>query len=136
MTTVLVYLWAPTGPDTVEARALFTQGAAVVEDPATGSACSNLGAWLVVFEVNSLCWKIDALKRADRFRRRQIFLAALDRALECFLRRTVDPDREIEAIPVGAFEQEYSFDQDDINVRKRVGVLSIFARTFFSEVGL
>jgi trans-2,3-dihydro-3-hydroxyanthranilate isomerase len=54
----LVYLWAPTGPDTVEARALFTQGTAVVEDPATGSACSNLGAWLVAQGRTGLSWRI------------------------------------------------------------------------------
>lgn len=42
----LVYLWCETGEGQIEARALFTQGAAAIEDPATGSACSNLGAWL------------------------------------------------------------------------------------------
>ena len=42
----LVYLWCQTGERTIEARALFTQGAVAVEDPATGSACANLGAWL------------------------------------------------------------------------------------------
>jgi PhzF family phenazine biosynthesis protein len=42
----LVYLWCETGDGTMEARALFTQGAAAIEDPATGSACSNLGGWL------------------------------------------------------------------------------------------
>ena len=42
----LVYLWCETGDGTIEARALFTQGAAAIEDPATGSACSNLGVWL------------------------------------------------------------------------------------------
>jgi PhzF family phenazine biosynthesis protein len=54
----LVYLWAPTGPDTVEARALFTQGTAVVEDPATGSACSNLGAWLVAQGRTGVSWRV------------------------------------------------------------------------------
>ena len=44
----LVYLWAPTGPDTIEARLFFTQGRAVLEDPATGSACANLGGWFLV----------------------------------------------------------------------------------------
>ena len=43
----LVYLWAPTGPDTIEARLFFTQNHAVVEDPATGSACANLGGWFL-----------------------------------------------------------------------------------------
>ncbi|HEV7148190.1 MAG TPA: PhzF family phenazine biosynthesis protein [Pedococcus sp.] len=42
----LVYLWCVTGDGTIEARALFTQGATAIEDPATGSACSNLGAQL------------------------------------------------------------------------------------------
>jgi PhzF family phenazine biosynthesis protein len=41
----LVYLWAPTGDRTVEARLFFTQGAGAIEDPATGSACANLGGW-------------------------------------------------------------------------------------------
>lgn len=41
---VLVYAWAPAGDGRVEARALISDGAAVAEDPATGSACSNLGA--------------------------------------------------------------------------------------------
>lgn len=43
----LVYLWAPTGPDTIEARLFFTQNGAVIEDPATGSACANLGGWFL-----------------------------------------------------------------------------------------
>jgi trans-2,3-dihydro-3-hydroxyanthranilate isomerase len=43
----LVYLWAPTGPDTIEARLFFTQGSSVIEDPATGSACANLGGWFL-----------------------------------------------------------------------------------------
>ena len=43
----LVYLWAPTGPDTIEARCFFTQGHSVIEDPATGSACANLGGWFL-----------------------------------------------------------------------------------------
>jgi len=43
----LVYLWAPTGPDTIEARLFFTQNGAAIEDPATGSACANLGGWFL-----------------------------------------------------------------------------------------
>jgi len=43
----LVYLWAPTGPDTIEARFFFTQNNAAIEDPATGSACANLGGWFL-----------------------------------------------------------------------------------------
>jgi trans-2,3-dihydro-3-hydroxyanthranilate isomerase len=43
----LVYLWAPTGPETIEARLFFTQSGSVIEDPATGSACANLGGWFL-----------------------------------------------------------------------------------------
>ncbi|EWT00102.1 phenazine biosynthesis protein PhzF family [Intrasporangium oryzae NRRL B-24470] len=40
------YAWAWTGPETIEARLFYTQDGAVLEDPATGSACANLGGWL------------------------------------------------------------------------------------------
>ena len=43
----LVYLWAPRGEDIVEARLFFTQNNAAIEDPATGSACANLGGWFL-----------------------------------------------------------------------------------------
>lgn len=43
----LVYVWSPAGEGRIEARALVSDGSAVSEDPATGSACSNLGAWFV-----------------------------------------------------------------------------------------
>jgi len=43
----LVYIWAPTGPDTIEARLFFSQNGAIIEDPATGSACANLGGWFL-----------------------------------------------------------------------------------------
>jgi PhzF family phenazine biosynthesis protein len=41
----LVYVWAPIDDEAVEARLFFTQGAGAIEDPATGSACANLGGW-------------------------------------------------------------------------------------------
>ncbi|WP_270888064.1 PhzF family phenazine biosynthesis protein [Pedococcus sp. 5OH_020] len=41
----LVYLWAETGDGELEARALISDGVSISEDAATGSACSNLGAW-------------------------------------------------------------------------------------------
>ena len=41
----LVYVWAPTGPETIESRFFFMQNNAAIEDPATGSACANLGGW-------------------------------------------------------------------------------------------
>jgi len=41
----LVYVFAETVNDEVTARFFFRKGTAVVEDPATGSACANLGGW-------------------------------------------------------------------------------------------
>ncbi|MFO1426293.1 MAG: PhzF family phenazine biosynthesis protein [Steroidobacteraceae bacterium] len=41
----LALVFAETGEGTVLARFLFEDGGAVREDPATGSACANLGGW-------------------------------------------------------------------------------------------
>lgn len=43
----LVYVWAEYGGGNVQARFFFRKGDAVIEDPATGSACANLGGWFV-----------------------------------------------------------------------------------------
>jgi trans-2,3-dihydro-3-hydroxyanthranilate isomerase len=43
----MAYVFAAQPPDQVEARLFFLQHGAVVEDPATGSACANLGGWLL-----------------------------------------------------------------------------------------
>ena len=43
----LMYVWAPTGTETIESRFFFNQGGASIEDPATGSACANLGGWFL-----------------------------------------------------------------------------------------
>jgi PhzF family phenazine biosynthesis protein len=41
-----VYVWAWTGESSLEARLFALSGTALDEDPATGSACANLGGWL------------------------------------------------------------------------------------------
>ena len=43
----MAYVWSRTGESSVLARFFFSKHGAVVEDPATGSACANLGGWLV-----------------------------------------------------------------------------------------
>lgn len=43
----MAYVWARTGEGSVLARFFFSKHGAVVEDPGTGSACANLGGWLV-----------------------------------------------------------------------------------------
>jgi predicted PhzF superfamily epimerase YddE/YHI9 len=42
----MAYLWARDEP-AFAVRFFFTQHGAVIEDPATGSACANLGGWLI-----------------------------------------------------------------------------------------
>ncbi|MEO5693647.1 MAG: PhzF family phenazine biosynthesis protein [Usitatibacter sp.] len=44
----LVFHDAGDAAGTVEARFFFPNGAAILEDPATGSACANLGGWFSV----------------------------------------------------------------------------------------
>ena len=43
----MAYVFAemPSSPRTIEARFFFPSGGAILEDPATGSACANLGGW-------------------------------------------------------------------------------------------
>lgn len=41
----MAYAWAEAAPGEVTARFFFMAGGGVVEDPATGSACANLGGW-------------------------------------------------------------------------------------------
>ena len=41
------YVFATTGAKKILSRFFFPDGAAILEDPATGSACANLGGWFV-----------------------------------------------------------------------------------------
>jgi PhzF family phenazine biosynthesis protein len=43
----MAYVWARNSAEGVVCRFFFLKHSAVVEDPATGSACANLGGWLV-----------------------------------------------------------------------------------------
>jgi PhzF family phenazine biosynthesis protein len=43
----MAYVFASTGGKKILARFFFPDGPAVLEDPATGSACANLGGWFV-----------------------------------------------------------------------------------------
>lgn len=43
----LAYVWAHADDKTIRARFFFTKHGSLVEDPGTGSACANLGGWLI-----------------------------------------------------------------------------------------
>lgn len=47
-----VLAWAEAGDGEVEARFVLADGGSVVEDPATGSACANLGGWFVAHDAH------------------------------------------------------------------------------------
>jgi PhzF family phenazine biosynthesis protein len=46
----LAYVWARAGEGQMRARFFFTKFGGIVEDPGTGSACANLGGWLIARE--------------------------------------------------------------------------------------
>ncbi len=46
----LAYVFAETGGGEIRARFFFPKGTAIAEDPATGSACANLGGWFLARE--------------------------------------------------------------------------------------
>jgi PhzF family phenazine biosynthesis protein len=46
-TRSMAYVWGSAGPGQILCRFFFLKHGAVVEDPGTGSACANLGGWLV-----------------------------------------------------------------------------------------
>ncbi len=46
-TRAMVYVWARDAADRAEVRFFFPKGGAIAEDPGTGSACANLGGYLL-----------------------------------------------------------------------------------------
>jgi trans-2,3-dihydro-3-hydroxyanthranilate isomerase len=65
----MAYVWARAPEGSVVARFFFVAGA-VLEDPATGSACANLGAWLLAtgapLPVRMTVHQGEAVKRPSR----------------------------------------------------------------------
>jgi trans-2,3-dihydro-3-hydroxyanthranilate isomerase len=50
-----VSLFAPIAPNRMGSRFFFSQGSSVLEDPATGSACANLGGWWLAMKRDLPC---------------------------------------------------------------------------------
>ena len=50
-----VSLFTPIAPNRMLSRFFFSQGSAVLEDPATGSACANLGGWWLAMKRDLPC---------------------------------------------------------------------------------
>ena len=62
---VNVYLWHENN-GTVTSRYFFNLGQNLCEDPGTGSACANLGAWMHEAGFAPLSWKITQAEAIDR----------------------------------------------------------------------
>lgn len=55
----MIYLWARSAPNAAEVRFFFPKNGAPCEDPGTGSACANLGGWLLANrEALPLSWTV------------------------------------------------------------------------------
>jgi len=50
-----ISLFAPIAPNRMLSRFFFAQGSSVLEDPATGSACANLGGWWLAMKRDLPC---------------------------------------------------------------------------------
>lgn len=56
----MAYVWARSGPDAAEVRFFFPKNGAIAEDPGTGSACANLGGFLLAAgEPLPLRWRLN-----------------------------------------------------------------------------
>lgn len=73
----MAYVWSPIGEDAsgelgIQARFFFLSGGSVVEDPATGSACANLGGYFLALDaplpVRAIVHQGEAVARPSRLR--------------------------------------------------------------------
>ena len=75
---VMAYVFAPVGPEEVEARFFFMAGGGVAEDPATGSACANLGGWILATGLPLPARRV--VSQGERVRRPSRLLLEVDAA--------------------------------------------------------
>ena len=63
----MAYVWANSGADRVQARFFFPKLGALAEDPGTGSACANLGGYLLATgHPLPVAWTIDQGSHVNR----------------------------------------------------------------------
>lgn len=73
---VLAYVWASNGAQEAQVRFFFNKHGSVVEDPGTGSACANLGGYLLATgRKGPLAW---TLRQGDQVRRPCVLRLTLD----------------------------------------------------------
>jgi trans-2,3-dihydro-3-hydroxyanthranilate isomerase len=69
-TRQMAYIWAAQDVETIQARFFFRKDTSVIEDPATGSACANLGGWFVTqrapLPIRRTVWQGSRVGRASK----------------------------------------------------------------------
>ncbi len=90
------YVFAETGDGTVLARFLFEADGAFREDPATGSACANLGGWYLA--IGATPPLVRRVHQGERLRRPSELLLSIDAA------RTVRVGGQVVAVGSGEIE--------------------------------
>lgn len=64
---ILAYVWASCGAQSAEVRFFFSKHGAVIEDPGTGSACANLGGYLLATgRTGPLMWTLNQGEHVGR----------------------------------------------------------------------
>src|SRR6266498_3434808 len=86
-------------------------------------------------KMNLLGGKIDCLVGANRFSWRQAFLRPCECARQSSRKRTINPDSQVKKISMLSLKEKNPFHQNNANVLKGVGVLSVIPGRLFGEVG-
>lgn len=79
----MAYVWAPAEHGEIHARFFFGKGAAVIEDPATGSACANLGGWFVATDARLPLTQ--RIRQGDAIRRPSLLGLSIDAQKRIFV---------------------------------------------------
>jgi trans-2,3-dihydro-3-hydroxyanthranilate isomerase len=78
----MAYVWARED-DAIVARFFFLSGQSVIEDPATGSACANLGGWMVATRA-PLPLRVD-VRQGDAVKRPSVLHLEVDATEQIFV---------------------------------------------------
>jgi hypothetical protein len=81
-----------------------------------------------------LCGEVDRIVRIDRGFDREIFLAAVDGPSDRGFEATIDPYFEIERVCKCAFDYEYTFEKDDVDVFETVSMPTKFGGRLLGEI--
>ena len=79
----MIYAWARESPERIVARFFFMSNGSLIEDPATGSACANLGGWMIATK-QSLPMKAE-VRQGDAVGRPSLLKLYVDETKQIFV---------------------------------------------------